>query len=140
MRGNHKHNYYGTSTYKSWAEMLYRCRKDGKKYYKDRGITVCKEWEDFGKFLEDMGERPLGMTIDRINPNGNYCKENCRWASSKQQNRNKRNNLLLEGKTLSEWSEILGIKRSTLAQRYYVYGWSVERTLSKLEYKYLGRT
>lgn len=129
-QNNLRHGYYGTPTYKSWGEMIYRCNKEGKKYWHDRGIEVCERWKNFKNFLEDMGDRPNGLSIDRINVNGDYCKENCRWASQKVQCRNKSNNLLLKGKTLSEWSEILDIKRSTLAQRYYVYSWSVDRTLS----------
>lgn len=127
---NYKHGYYGTPTYKSWSEMIYRCKTKGKKYYHTKKIKVCNHWLKFENFLEDMGDRPSGLTIDRIDNKGNYCLENCRWATSKQQSRNRSNNLLLKGKTLSEWSEILGIKRSTLAQRYYVYGWSVNRVLS----------
>ena len=128
-----QHGYYGTKTYKSWSEMLYRCRKVGKKYWHDKGVTVCDSWLDFRNFIKDMGEKPPKTSIDRINNNGNYCKENCRWATQKMQCRNKNNNTLIKGKTLSEWSEILGIKRSTLAQRYYVYGWSVDRVLSILK-------
>jgi len=110
--------------------MLYRCNKVGKKYYKDRGITVCKNWLKFTNFLSDMGERKEGTTIDRINCDGNYSKKNCRWANHKEQARNRRNNNLIDGKTLSEWSEEIGIKRSTLAQRFYVYGWSNYKTLN----------
>jgi len=123
-----QHKMYGTPTYKSWSEMKYRCGNEKRKNYVN--IKFTKEWEDFRNFFKDMEIRPSGKTLDRIDSNGNYCKENCRWATSKEQNRNKRNNLLIKGKTLSEWSEILGIKRSTLAQRYYVYGWSVNDTLS----------
>ncbi len=129
-KGNYKHGYYGTPIYKSWSEMIYRCKTKGKEYYHTKKIKVCNRWLKFENFLEDMGDRPSGLTIDRIDNKGNYCLENCRWATSKQQSRNRSNNLLLKGKTLSEWSEILGIKRSTLAQRYYVYGWSVNRVLS----------
>jgi len=128
--GNFRHGYYGSPTYKSWSEMKYRCNTVGNKYWHDKGIMVCDYWNSFENFLLDMGKRPKGKTIDRIDNKGNYCLENCRWATSKQQSRNRSNNLLLKGKTLSEWSEILGIKRSTLAQRYYVYGWSVNRVLS----------
>jgi hypothetical protein len=125
---NKQHKMYGTPTYKSWSEMKYRCGNPKRKNYED--TSYCARWEDFRLFFKDMGVRPLGKTLDRINTYGNYCKENCRWATSKEQCRNKKNNLLLNGRTLSEWSEILEIKRSTLAQRYYVYGWSVDKTLS----------
>jgi hypothetical protein len=124
-----QHKMYGTPTYKSWSGMKYRCGNPKRKDYKD--ISYCARWNDFRLFFKDMGVRPLGRTLDRINVFGNYCKENCRWATRKEQGRNKRKNLLLKGKTLGEWSEILGIKRSTLAQRCYVYGWSVDKVLLK---------
>jgi len=130
-KGNYRHGYFGKPTYKSWAEMIYRCKKNGRKYWYEKGIRVCVSWLKFDNFFSDMGERPPNTTIDRIDNNKGYFKENCRWATSKQQARNKSNNMLIKGKTLSEWSEITGIKRSTLAQRYYVYGWSVDRVLSK---------
>lgn len=131
-KGNYKHGYFGTPTYKSWGGMLYRCRTRGK-YWKDKGITVCKRWEKFENFLSDMGERPQNTTLDRIDNNKGYSKKNCRWATHKQQQNNRSTARLFElkgeRKTLTEWSKKLNIKRSTLAQRYYVYGWSVEKTL-----------
>lgn len=127
------HKMYGTPTYKSWASMKERCntkKEKTQKNYFDRGITYPKKWEKFEGFLEDMGVRPDGTTLDRIDTNSNYSKENCRWATWTVQQRNRRNNRKFKGKTLGEWSEITGIKRSTLAQRLYVYGWSVDRALS----------
>lgn len=130
-RGNFRHGFYGTPTYKTWGCVLYRCRTPGSKYWHDKGISFCKRWLKFENFLKDMGERPIETSLDRIDNSKGYSKENCRWATAKQQCRNRSNNFNLKGKTLSEWSEIIGIKRSTLAQRYYVYGWSVDRVLSK---------
>lgn len=121
---------YGTPTYKSWSEMKYRCGNQKRKDYYD--VSYCARWGDFRLFFKDMGVRPLGRTLDRINPYGNYSPENCRWATSLEQGRNKKKTLHLRGKTLGEWSLILGVKRSTLAQRYYVYGWSVDKTLSTI--------
>lgn len=97
--------------------------------YGARGITYDRRWEDFEEFLKDMGERPSGLSLDRIDNNSGYSKENCRWATRTVQNRNTRRAHLFNGKTLKEWSEILGVRRGTLAQRYYVYGWSVDRVL-----------
>ena len=128
-KGNYRHGYFGLPTYKSWAEMIYRCKNNGRGYLSGRKINVCGEWLKFENFLRDMSERPNGTSIDRIDNHQGYYKENCRWANPKQQARNKTNTRLFNGKTLSEWSEILRIKRSTLAQRYYVYGWSVNKTL-----------
>jgi hypothetical protein len=74
--------------YKSWKAMRHRClnpQSDQWEWYGGRGITICERWGDFAAFLEDMGERPPGKTIDRINPEGNYEPSNCRWATPKQQ-------------------------------------------------------
>lgn len=132
-KGNLKHGYFGTPTYKSWSEMKYRCENKSRKYYVD--ISYCKEWESFENFLADMGERPKGKSIDRIDNNGNYEPKNCRWATPKEQANNKRNNHLFECKgeklTLTNWSKKLGIKRSTLAQRIYCYKWSIEKSFKK---------
>ena len=127
-KGNYKHGYYGTRIYKSWAEMKYRCENENKKYY--NSISYCERWKDFKNFLADMGKRPKDKTLDRIDNNKRYCFDNCRWATPTQQARNRRNTHLFRGKTLSEWSEILGVNRSTLAERFYVYGWSIDKTLS----------
>lgn len=127
-----RHGFFGTPTYKSWAEMKYRCMNPKRPLYKN--ISYCDGWKSFQNFLKDMGVRPDRTSLDRINNKGNYSKENCRWATSKQQSRNTRRNRIIEfnGKQLAlvEWAEHLGIKRSTLAQRYYVYKWSLDRVLN----------
>ena len=117
--------------------MLTRCNnKNDTRYqwYGGRGITVCDRWSKFENFLADMGERPEKMTLDRIDTNGNYCPENCRWATNKQQHRNKRSNRLLthdgETKCVAEWAETVGISQGALASRIDVYGWSVEKALT----------
>ena len=125
-----------SKTYNSWLSMIQRCTNPKNKNYKhygDRGIKVCNRWLKFENFLTDMGEHPgKGYSIDRINNNGNYCKSNCRWATEKEQHRNKRDNHLetYKGKTqcLREWSEEFGINYYVLWSRLN-RGWSIEKAL-----------
>jgi hypothetical protein len=86
-QNNTKHGYHKELIYKVWCSMLARCNNPNTpSYYRygGRGIKVCERWHKFENFLEDMGDRPEGMTIDRINNDGNYEKDNCRWVSHKE--------------------------------------------------------
>lgn len=133
----HGHTVGGCSkTYHIWSSMLARCRTTTHAAYADyggRGIKVCDEWMEYSRFLSDMGERPHGKSLDRTNNNMGYSKENCRWATPKEQNNNRRNNVLLtlDGveKTLAEWSAQMGISPHTVSARL-LRGWSVERALT----------
>lgn len=123
--------------FKIWSEMKKRCYNKNHKsydYYGGRGILVCKQWESFEVFFNDMGSCPKRFTLDRIDCNKNYEPSNCRWASRKEQSRNKRNNRLItfQGKTMciAEWAEQIGLKRDTLKRRIYL-GWSIERALTE---------
>jgi hypothetical protein len=83
-----------TPTYNSWRAMKDRCNRSTYYLYKDyggRGIKICERWNSFANFLADMGERPENKTLDRIDVNGNYGPENCKWSDVYEQNRNKRN-------------------------------------------------
>ena len=113
-----------TRSYQIWAKMIQRCASvDHKNYlnYGKRGIKVCDEWLIFSNFYGDMGEAPEGKSLDRINNDGDYCKENCRWASNRTQHTNKRTNRFItyQGRTMTlvEWAEELNIRSSTLWRR-----------------------
>lgn len=135
-KGNLKHGMYGTSTHKIWASMMQRCNNPNNTYYYcygGRGIAVCERWHKFENFLEDMGERPEGLTLERIDNNDGYYKDNCRWASPKEQARNRINSvdITYDGRTqcIAAWEEELGFKHGTLWMRVNKYGWSVDRAI-----------
>jgi hypothetical protein len=89
----HSTNGYTSPTYISWRAMKSRCtneKRENAQYYVDRGITYDPQWEDFEAFLADMGERPDGLTLDRINNDLGYSKANCRWATPLEQRHNRR--------------------------------------------------
>lgn len=125
-------------TWTSWNAMRERCtRREHHAWgrYGGRGITVCDRWlHSFENFLADMGERPVGTSLDRIDPNWNYEPGNCRWAGRAVQGRNRRNvNRLRVGDqelTIAEWAERIGIARDTLAARV-ASGWSPEDVVGR---------
>ena len=129
---------YGTRIYKSWAAMKERCLNSNCKSYKNyggRGIIICFKWLKFEDFYRDMGDRPKGKSLDRIDNNGNYCKENCKWSTRKEQQNNMRRNHLItfnsKNQTMSQWSEELGIKYGVLKSRINQYNWSIKRALNQ---------
>lgn len=135
----HGHNRSGkeSRTYRVWGDMIQRCTNPNRKGYKNYGgrdITICRRWLKFENFLEDMGEVPKELQLDRIDNNKGYYKSNCNWVTSKQNNRNKRNNHLIinDGKTqcIIAWTEELGIKIKTLDSRINKLGWSIEKALT----------
>jgi hypothetical protein len=120
------HKKTNTKTYKSWSSMIQRCNNpNNPKYYRygGRGIKVCDDWRIFKNFLNDMGECPKNHTIDRINNNGNYCIENCRWANIKTQARNRSNNRMIEingqTKTMVEWCDIKNVSHVMVRMRIH---------------------
>ena len=126
-----------TPTKISWLHMKERClhEKSGHyKWYGARGIKVCNRWlHSFKNFLADMGEKPQGLSLDRINNNGNYEPSNCKWSTWGDQANNKRNNIWItfDGKTLSkaQWAREINIDIGTLANRIY-HGWSISDALT----------
>lgn len=119
-----KHGMCRYSGFKVWESMMRRCFNPLDKdfsSYGGRGITVCDRWMDPRNFALDMGERPLKYSLDRIDVNGNYCPENCRWATPMQQGANKRNNRIFEihgeKRHLSEWCRKFNISLSTVINR-----------------------
>jgi hypothetical protein len=123
-----------TRTYSLWEAMLSRTRY-GRSDYAGRGIAVCDSWLKFENFYADMGEAPEGLSLDRIDNNGNYELPNCRWATRSQQNNNKRNNVIIEwnGKrqTRAQWERELGMRPTTLRTRLR-NGWPMERAMQPL--------
>lgn len=124
--------------YRIWQNMKTRCiNKKIDSYYRygGRGISYTPEWSTFKGFLETMPDGYAdNLTLDRIDNNGNYEPSNCRWATpTEQANNTKRNRLVKfrgEEKTLAQWISHLGLKSSTVRQRYYVYKWPVEKCLT----------
>lgn len=123
-------------TYRSWHSMKQRALNPNcaaAKHYSERGIHICKRWLEFENFLADMGERPEGTNLERIDNDKGYSPSNCRWATQVEQMRNRRTNVFIEheGKrqTVREWSLELGISFTTLRTRMKA-GWKTERVLS----------
>lgn len=117
--------WHGTTTWRSWRKLCERCLSPTCRQFKDyggRGITVCERWRrSFLAFLEDMGEKPVGLSIERINNEGNYEPGNCKWANTIEQARNKRTTRLLQFGdrlvSLAEVAETTGINAETLRYR-----------------------
>lgn len=126
-----------TETYRIWCGMIRRCEYKQHRHYHQyggRGIKVCPEWRNsYEQFLKDMGERPANKSIDRIDTNGDYCKQNCRWATHLEQASNTRSNHLItcDGKTLNitQWGRLIGLDSRVIHKRLKM-GWDVKSAVS----------
>lgn len=134
---SNKHGMARTKVYIAWQSMLQRCENQKHRSYAlygGRGIKVVAEWHEFTQFYKDMGEPPSKRhSIDRIDCDGDYSKQNCRWATQKEQVGNQRRNIKITylGKTMTatQWAEELAISRKTIYSRLD-NGWSPEAALS----------
>lgn len=130
-----QHGMTGTRTYRVWKNMLNRCRNPnvtGYCHYGGRGIVVCPEWYEFRSFLSDMGEAPEGLTLERIDVDGPYCRNNCEWATQVRQARNRRTTRYVRfhgvRASLADLAERYGVPYKKVWERLSV-GWSLERAL-----------
>lgn len=139
-KSNTKHGKRQHPLYVVWVDIKRRCLNKNDSayvYYGGRSITICNEWidnfENFYNWSIKNGYKK-GLSIDRIDTNGNYEPKNCRWTNAKTQARNRRNNFNItyngQTKCLSEWSEILGINRGTLKSRILRSKWSIEKAFN----------
>lgn len=131
-----KHGMTETRMFKIWTGVRKRCTNPKCKSYHNyggRGITISPKWDNFINFYNDMKEGYADdLSLDRIDHNGNYEPGNCRWATQKTQNRNRRNNHIVncenESKTLAEWSEISGVNYTVIAYRIK-NGWDTKKAI-----------
>jgi hypothetical protein len=134
--------------YRLMSNMKTRCYNPNNEAYHrygGRGIKICDRWlASFWNFVADMGPRPEGATIDRIDNDGDYTPENCRWATRKENANNTSTNRFIthngETKTLAEWAELCGISQGTLKHRLDVAGYTMEQALSTPLRDHLGRS
>jgi len=137
-----KEDVNGLSTspiYKVWASMLDRCYNSNTRNYESyggRGITVSKEWiNSFNTFYKDMGERPSNYSIERIDNNKGYSKDNCKWASIKEQSNNKRSTIKIKYndkvQSLAEWCEELSINYDRTYARLFTYNYSIKKAFDE---------
>jgi len=145
LRGGNKkscgclnHGWSNSSTYGVWEAMKERCNNPKNKAYSNyggRGIKYDPKWEVFVNFLRDIGEIPKGLTLDRINNNGNYCKNNCKLSTRKEQNRNHRRNINISYNNkkgflcLLDYCKVKNLPYETIKNRIW-RGWTIEDAIS----------
>lgn len=131
-----KHGFWNHPLYATWNHMKFRCYNKKCKFYSDyggRGIYIVERWLSLENFIEDMSPKPLGTSLDRIDNDGPYSKENCRWATNIQQNGNRRGTKFhtIDGRTesIAEWCRILRLNYKEVWRRINK-GWSIEKAFS----------
>lgn len=138
---NTKHGGFGTRLYEIWRQMHRRCYGKNTKPYKDyggRGISICPEWNEYDAFRDWAMSHGYqdNLTIDRIDVNGDYCPENCRWATVKEQANNRRSCHIVEHNgekhTISEWADIYHVNQVKLWDRLSRCDWNIEIAVRQL--------
>lgn len=134
LRHGHARNGGMSAEYRIWLGITQRCTNPNLLAYRNyggRGISVCERWRVFENFLSDMGPRPAGASIDRIDNDGNYEPANCRWSSAEEQAQNKRTTKKFswrgEHHTVATFSSVIGLTRKATAARLSRAGWDAER-------------
>lgn len=132
-----KHGKTNSPEWKTWAAMIARCTQPSMEtyqFYGGKGISVCERWKEFANFLADMGSKPKGLSLDRIDSAGNYEPGNCKWSTAAEQAINKSNNIWVEidgrKQVMTHWAKELGIKRTTVIMRIK-RGWDPVRALTE---------
>ena len=139
------HGMCGTPEYRTWQSMLNRCTNANDPSFKDyggRGISVCEAWNDFQQFYADMGDKPEGHSIERIDVNADYSPQNCVWATAKEQANNTRSNVNIEHngvtKTIAQWADDFSVPYWKLHQRLHRDGLSFVDAIINNDRRYKG--
>lgn len=130
-----KHNLCKTAVYEVWCSMknrVFNINAQSFRNYGGRGVTVCDRWNvSFQNFMDDMGPRPKGGTLERRDNNNGYSKDNCHWATAKEQANNRRTNVLVDGLTMSQHVEKNSLDYNAFYYRYRTMGCSIEEATRK---------